>query len=118
MSSMENNQRILANEKEAFATAARVKYYDIVIDSGHGAILTDVDGNQYIDLLASASSTNTGHSHPKVVKAIQEQAQKLIQYTPAYFANSQAARLAPRLTKLAPMSGPTEVVWGKFRIGC
>lgn len=112
MSSMENNQRILANEKEAFATAARVKYYDIVIDSGHGAILTDVDGNQYIDLLASASSTNTGHSHPKVVKAIQEQAQKLIQYTPAYFANSQAARLAPRLTKLAPMSGPTEVVWG------
>ena len=112
MSSMENNQRILANEKEAFATAARVKYYDIVIDSGHGAILTDVDGNQYIDLLASASSTNTGHSHPKVVKAIQEQAQKLIQYTPAYFANSQAARLAPRLAKLAPMSGPTEVVWG------
>ena len=112
MSSMENNQRILANEKEAFATAARVKYYDIVIDSGHGAILTDVDGNEYIDLLASASSTNTGHSHPKVVKAIQEQAQKLIQYTPAYFANSQAARLAPRLTKLAPMSGPTEVVWG------
>lgn len=112
MSSMENNQRILANEKEAFATAARVKYYDIVIDSGHGAILTDVDGNQYIDLLASASSTNTGHSHPKIVKAIQEQAQKLIQYTPAYFANSQAARLAPRLTKLAPMSGPTEVVWG------
>lgn len=112
MSSMENNQRILANEKEAFATAARVKYYDIVIDSGHGAILTDVDGNEYIDLLASASSTNTGHSHPKVVKAIQEQAQKLIQYTPAYFANSQAARLAPRLAKLAPMSGPTEVVWG------
>lgn len=112
MSSMENNQRILANEKEAFATAARVKYYDIVIDSGHGAILTDVDGNEYIDLLASASSTNTGHSHPKVIKAIQEQAQKLIQYTPAYFANSQAARLAPRLAKLAPMSGPTEVVWG------
>lgn len=109
---MEKNKQILAKEKEAFATAARVKYYDIVIDSGHGAILTDVDGNQYIDLLASASSTNTGHSHPKVVKAIQEQAQKLIQYTPAYFANSQAARLAPRLAKLAPMSGPTEVVWG------
>lgn len=112
MGSMEKNKQILAKEKEAFATAARVKYYDIVIDSGHGAILTDVDGNQYIDLLASASSTNTGHSHPKVVKAIQEQAQKLIQYTPAYFANSQAARLAPRLAKLAPMSGPTEVVWG------
>ncbi|WP_404804686.1 aspartate aminotransferase family protein [Limosilactobacillus avistercoris] len=109
---MENNHQILAKENEAFATAARVKYYDIVIDSGRGAILTDVDGNQYIDLLASASSTNTGHCHPKVVKAIQEQAQKIIQYTPAYFANSQAARLAPRLAKLAPMSGPVEVAWG------
>lgn len=112
MGSMENNRKILAKENEAFATAARVKYYDIVINSGRGAILTDVDGNQYIDLLASASSTNTGHCHPKIVKAIQDQAAKIIQYTPAYFANSQAARLAPRLAELAPMTGPTEVVWG------
>ncbi|MCQ5204307.1 hypothetical protein NE613_16915, partial [Mordavella massiliensis] len=36
----------------------------------------------------------------------------LIQYTPAYFANTQEARLAPRLAKLAPMSGPVEVSWG------
>ena len=50
MGSMENNHKILAKESEAFATAARVKYYDIVIDSGRGAILTDVDGNQYIVL--------------------------------------------------------------------
>lgn len=112
MGSMENNHKILAKENEAFATAARIKYYDIVINSGRGAILTDVDGNQYIDLLASASSTNTGHCHPKVVKAIQDQAAQIIQYTPAYFANSQAARLAPRLAELAPISGPTEVVWG------
>lgn len=111
MGSMEKNKQILAKEKEAFATAARIKYYDIVLDHGKGAILTDVDGNDYIDLLASASSTNTGHCHPKVVKAIQDQAQKLIQYTPAYFANSQAARLAPRLAALAPMSGPVEVAW-------
>lgn len=112
MGSMEKNKQILAKEQEAFATAARIKYYDIVLDHGKGAILTDVDGNDYIDLLASASSTNTGHCHPKVVKAIQDQAQKLIQYTPAYFANSQAARLAPRLAALAPMSGPVEVAWG------
>lgn len=112
MGSMEKNKQILAKEKEAFATAARIKYYDIVLDHGKGAILTDVDGNDYIDLLASASSTNTGHCHPKVVQAIQDQAKKLIQYTPAYFANSQAARLAPRLAALAPMSGPVEVAWG------
>lgn len=110
--SEETNRQILEKEQAAFSTAARIKYYDIVIDHGHGAIITDVEGNDYIDLLASASSTNTGHAHPRIVKAIQDQAAKIIQYTPAYFANSQAARLAPRLVALAPMSGPVEVAWG------
>ena len=110
--SEETNRQILAREQAAFSTAARIKYYDIVIDHGHGAIITDVEGNDYIDLLASASSTNTGHAHPRIVQAIQDQAAKIIQYTPAYFANSQAARLAPRLAALAPMSGPVEVAWG------
>ena len=110
--SEETNRQILAREQAAFSTAARIKYYDIVIDHGHGAIITDVEGNDYIDLLASTSSTNTGHAHPRIVKAIQDQAAKIIQYTPAYFANSQAARLAPRLAALAPMSGPVEVAWG------
>ena len=107
--SEKTNRQILAREQAAFSTAARIKYYDIVIDHGHGAIITDVEGNDYIDLLASASSTNTGHAHPRIVKAIQDQAAKIIQYTPAYFANSQAARLAPRLAALAPMSGPVRM---------
>lgn len=112
MEKQQNNRQILDKEQQAFSTAARIKYYDIVIDHGKGAILTDVEGNDYIDLLASASSTNTGHAHPRIVKAIQDQAAKIIQYTPAYFANTQAARLAPRLAELAPMSGPVEVAWG------
>lgn len=107
-----NNKHLLEEEAKAFASSGRINYYDIVIDHGKGAVITDADGNDYIDLLASASSTNTGHAHPKVVKAIQDQAAKLIQYTPAYFANTQEARLAPRLAKLAPMSGPVEVSWG------
>ncbi|MCL8495700.1 aspartate aminotransferase family protein [Apilactobacillus sp. F1] len=106
------NQEILHDEDESFASASRIKYFDMVIESGEGAILTDVEGNEYIDLLASASSTNTGHSHPHVVDAITKQAQKLIQYTPAYFANLPAAQLAKRLTDLAPIDGPAELSWG------
>ena len=106
------NRDVLLEEENAFASAARIKYYDIVLDHGRGAVVTDIEGNNYIDLLASASSTNTGHAHPRVVQAIQEQAAKMIQYIPAYFANSQAARLAPRLAELAPISGPVEMVWG------
>lgn len=106
------NKQLLAAEDTALATSARIKYYDIVIDHGHGAVLTDVEGHQYLDLLASASSTNTGHTHPKVVQAIQHQAAKLIQYTPAYFANTSAAKLVPKLASLAPISGPVEISWG------
>ncbi len=108
----DENARLLAAEEAALATSSRIKYFDIVIDHGRGAILTDANGKDYIDLLASASSTNTGHCHPKVVKAIQDQASRLIQYTPAYFANANAARLAPRLAAKAPVSGPVEVAWG------
>lgn len=107
-----NNERLLNAESKAFPKADRVQYFNIVVDHGHGAIITDADGRDYIDLLASASSTNTGHAHPKIVKAISDQAAKLIQYTPAYFANTPAAKLAPRLAKLAPISGPVKVAWG------
>ncbi|GAK47826.1 4-aminobutyrate aminotransferase [Secundilactobacillus oryzae JCM 18671] len=109
---MSENKRLLDDESKAFSKASRVKYFNIVVDSGKGATITDADGKTYIDLLASASSTNTGHSHPHIVKAIQDQAAKLIQYTPAYFANNPAVKLAPRLAALAPISGPVELSWG------
>ncbi|CUS25448.1 4-aminobutyrate aminotransferase [Paucilactobacillus oligofermentans DSM 15707 = LMG 22743] len=112
MGQQKNSQQLLAKETAVLSKAARVKYYDIVIESGSGAEITDVDGNVYIDLLASASSTNTGHSHPHIVQAIQEQAAKLIQYTPAYFASAPEAELAPRLAALAPISGDVALAWG------
>ena len=109
---MSKNKKILAAEKKHLADVSRVKYFDLVIDHGKGAIITDADGRDYIDLLASASATNTGHSHPKVVAAITAQAQKLIQYTPAYFANTTTAQLAERLTKLTPGDFEKQVVFG------
>ncbi|MGX7042152.1 aspartate aminotransferase family protein [Leuconostoc holzapfelii] len=109
---MSKNKTILAAEKKHLADVSRVKYFDLVIDHGKGAIITDADGRDYIDLLASASATNTGHSHPKVVAAITAQAQKLIQYTPAYFANTTTAQLAERLTKLTPGDFEKQVVFG------
>lgn len=108
---MGTNENILASEGHALAPQ-RVQYYDIAIESGKGALLRDANGKEYIDLLASASSTNTGHAHPHVVDAISKQASKLIQYTPAYFANVPAAKLADRLCKLAPISGPVKLSWG------
>lgn len=56
------DQQLIEREDHYMATAARINYYDLVIDHAHGALLTDVDGNQYIDLLASASAINVGHT--------------------------------------------------------
>ncbi|AFT82051.1 aspartate aminotransferase family protein [Leuconostoc carnosum] len=109
---MSKNKDILDEEKKHVADATRVKYFDIVIDHGQGAKITDADGREYLDLLASASAINVGHSHPKVVEAITAQAKKLIQYTPAYFANTTTAELAKKLVELAPGDFDKQVVFG------
>ncbi len=104
--------QLIQRENQYYAKSGRINYYDLVIESGHGAILTDIEGNQYIDLLASASATNVGLSHPRVVKAIQDQAAKLVHYTPAYFHHRPGQELAERLAKLAPGPSPKQVVFG------
>jgi 4-aminobutyrate aminotransferase len=109
---MDRNEEILAQEALNMPKASRVKYFDLVLDHGKGALLYDVDGREYIDLLASASSANTGHSHPRVVAAIQEQAEKLIHFTPAYYANASTSSLLKRLAELTPGDFPKKVALG------
>ncbi|CAM3049195.1 aspartate aminotransferase family protein [Lactococcus hircilactis] len=109
---MNKSQEILAVESESLPSSSRIKYFDMVIDHGKGALLYDVDGREYIDFLASASSANTGHCHPKVVAAIQKQATQLIHYTPAYYANPVNSSLLTRLAALAPGDFPKKVAVG------
>lgn len=106
------SKQMVRQESEFVAPTARIPYYDLVLDHGEGAVLYDVDGNSYVDLLASASATNVGHCHPKVVKAITDQAQKLIHYTPAYLYHTPEIELVERLAKLAPGDTPKKVVFG------
>lgn len=60
---MKSSQEILGREAESIPVSSRIKYFDMVIDHGKGALLYDVEGRAYIDFLASASSANTGHCH-------------------------------------------------------
>ncbi|MFC6181893.1 aspartate aminotransferase family protein [Lactiplantibacillus daowaiensis] len=106
-----NAHELVTRENNYLATAARINYYDLVIDHAHGAILTDVEGHDYIDLLASASAINVGHTNARVVDAIQTQAARLIHYTPAYFHHQPEQQLAERLAKLAPGDN-NEVAFG------
>ncbi len=54
------------------------RYTNLVVERGEGTLLYDTDGNEYLDFTCGIGVTNTGHCHPKVVKAVQEQAAKLL----------------------------------------
>src|SRR5260370_31651138 len=52
--------------------------YPFVMERGEGCWVTDVDGNRFLDFTAGIAVVTTGHSHPKVVAAIEEQARRFI----------------------------------------
>lgn len=108
----ELSDKLIENERHYFSSAARIEYFNLVIESAHNATLTDVNGNTYLDLLASASAASVGHNQPTVVEAIQKQAAKLIHYTPGYFHHQPEQILAERLSKMAPGSSPKKVSFG------
>lgn len=112
MTDTQVSQSYVKRDNTFMAPTGRIPYYDLVIDHGEGAKLIDVDGKEYIDLLASASATNTGHCHPRVVQAIKDQADKLIHYTPAYMYHTPEVDLVQKLAEIAPGDTPKKVVFG------
>ncbi len=83
------------------------RVYPLVPERGEGCWITDVDGNRFLDFFAGIAVCATGHSHPAVVKAVQEQAARLIHaggsdvYSPGY------AELCEKLVSLAPQGSYT-----------
>jgi 4-aminobutyrate aminotransferase len=75
--------------------------YPFVMDHGRGSEVWDVDGNRFLDFAAGIAVTSTGHSHPKVVKAIQEQAEKFIHIS-ADFYHETWVQLGEKLDEIAP----------------
>jgi predicted acetylornithine/succinylornithine family transaminase len=72
--------------------------FPIELVRGAGSRLWDADGNEYLDFLAGISVCNTGHCHPEVVRAVREQAGRLMHVTNLYY-TEPAMRLAQRLSQ-------------------
>lgn len=100
------------------APCNHLTYFPLVVDSYNGAILKDVDGNEYIDFLASASSMNLGGSHPAILKACREQLEKVTQYSAAYTYNEPMIRYSEKLTSVYPGGGPAKVCYGNCGSDC
>ena len=87
----------LANE----ISALNYKPLPVVLSEGEGVWVKDIDGNRYMDMLSAYSSLNQGHRHPKIIKALKEQADR-ITVTSRAFHND---RMGTFLKKLCEMSG-------------
>ena len=97
-------------EKDAAAISpAYTRSYPFVMDHGQGSEVWDVDGNRFIDFNAGIAVTATGHAHPAVVKAIQEQAEKFIHMAGADFYYPVQIKLAEKLNALVPIEEETQV---------
>jgi 4-aminobutyrate aminotransferase / (S)-3-amino-2-methylpropionate transaminase / 5-aminovalerate transaminase len=76
------------------------------ISKGEGSILTDVEGNEYLDFGGGIAVMNVGHSHPKVVSAIKQQAEKLTHTCFMVSPYEPAVRLAEKLCRALPAESP------------
>ena len=79
-----------------------VGFYPLVADSASGCIVRDVDGNEFIDFNSGLAVMNVGHSHPRVVKAIREQSEKLLHYAWTDFCYKPIVDLAEQLMAITP----------------
>lgn len=88
---------------------------DVVVDHAEGVYMWDVDGKKYLDCLAAYSAVNQGHCHPRIIKALKEQAEK-VTLTSRAFRNDQLPLLAKELCELTgyemmlPMNSGAEAV--------
>jgi len=76
------------------------KRMPLALARGEGARVWDVEGREYLDALAGIAVCNLGHCHPKVVKAVQEQAAKLIHISNFFVSEPQVA-LSKKLVELS-----------------
>jgi 4-aminobutyrate aminotransferase / (S)-3-amino-2-methylpropionate transaminase / 5-aminovalerate transaminase len=101
---------ILARKEDVIAEPLSI-YLRLVIAEARGATLTDVDGNTFVDFAGGVGCMNVGHSHPRVVEAVREQAELFTHTDFTIVPYENYVSLAERLLELAPISGETRAAF-------
>ena len=104
-------QELIARD-HAVLSPSYTRAYPLVAECGEGAIVEDVDGNRFLDFSAGIAVVATGHSHPRVVAAIQQQAEKLLHMSGTDFYYRNMVELAEKLAALAPGTRRRRVYFG------
>ena len=106
-----NASRVLQLDQQ-YVSPSYTRSYPLVAQSGRGAMVEDVDGNVFLDFAAGIAVVATGHCHPEVVAAIQQQAAELIHMSGTDFYYPSLAELAQKLAAIAPGPEPKRVYFG------
>ena len=94
-----NEEEIMNTENRYLANVFSKK--PIVLTSGKGAILWDINGKEYVDCASSYGVAALGHCHPRVVEAVKKQAEKLITCHSCYY-NDTRAEFIKKLVNITP----------------
>ena len=108
------SREILDRKHRAIADPLSI-FQQLVIAEGHGALLTDVDGNTFVDFTGGIGCLSVGHSHPQVVAAAQEQLERFTHTDFTIVPYEVYVTLAERLCALAPVRRPAKA--GFFNAG-
>jgi 4-aminobutyrate aminotransferase / (S)-3-amino-2-methylpropionate transaminase / 5-aminovalerate transaminase len=101
----------LLERKERVIAAPLSLTFPIAAQEGQGALLTDVDGNTFIDFTGGVGCLNVGHSHPRVVSAAQEQLESFAHTDFTILPYETYVALAERLIEAAPFTGPAKAAF-------
>ena len=104
-------QAIIARDHEVLSPSY-TRGYPLVMKRGSGAVVEDVDGNRFLDFAAGIAVVATGHSHPKVVAAVQKQAAEFLHMSGTDFYYESMVHLAEKLASLVPGNVPRRVYFG------
>src|SRR5512147_2918150 len=106
------NAREVIERDRRVISPSYTRSYPLVAARGQGAIVEDVDGNRFLDFNAGIAVVATGHCHPKVVAAIQDQAARLIHMSGTDFYYENMVQFAEKLAAIAPGDCARRVYFG------
>lgn len=109
---MNRSQELFKRDTDSLSDVMKLRFYPVVIDSGNGAVLRDVDGKEYLDFNAGWGVANTGYNHPRIIKAVCEQMNKLSFASTISVLNPESIELAEQLISLTPGDFKKKVWYG------
>lgn len=97
---------------QAYVSPSYTRVYPLVVKKAQGVWVHDMDDNIFLDFTAGIATCATGHCHPRVVKTIKEQAERLLHMSGTDFYYMPQIALAEKLASLAPGKGGKKVYFG------